>query len=86
MSEQLFNLPLSKYPNLIKMEDYNEVYTKIYSIYSHHAEKVKEWSVISWTKLDANVLKEEADSQESQVRKLKKSLPNAEKYNPFVKL
>lgn len=61
MSEQLFNLPISRYPALIQMEDFNAAYSKIYAIYELHHEKVKEWSMISWAKLDAQVLKDEAD-------------------------
>lgn len=38
MSEILFNLPISKYPSLIQMEELNEIYSKIYKIYEGHAE------------------------------------------------
>lgn len=52
MSEQLFNLPISRYPNLIQMEDLNGLYTKVYDIYAAHYDKVKEWSMLSFGKLD----------------------------------
>jgi len=68
------------------MEELNQLYTKIYDIYETHHDKVKEWSMISWGKLDATVLKEEADIQESTVRKLKKNIPSISKYSPFQKL
>ena len=58
------------------MEDLNQLYAKVYDIYQNHHDKVKEWSMISFAKLDANVLKEEADIQESMVRKLKKAIPS----------
>lgn len=83
MSEQLFNLPISRYPALIQMEDLNNMYTKIYDIFAVHHEKVKEWSMISFNKLELPTLKEEADKQESTVRKLKKNIPSIIKYNPF---
>jgi hypothetical protein len=86
MSELLFNLPISRYPSLIQMEDLNQLYTKIYDIYQNHHDKVKEWSMISWGKLDVGVLKEEADIQEATVRKLKKAIPTIARYSPFQKL
>jgi hypothetical protein len=61
MSEQLFNLPISRYPALIEMEELNQLYTKIYDIFAIHHEKVKEWSMISFAKLEAPVLKQSAD-------------------------
>lgn len=61
MSEILFNLPISKYPALIQMEELNEIYTRIYAIYENHSERVKDWSMISWAKLDVSGLKVEAD-------------------------
>jgi dynein heavy chain len=51
-----------------------------------HFDKVKEWSMISWSKLDVAVLKEEADLQESTVRKLKKAIPTISRTSPFQKL
>lgn len=57
MSEILFNLPISKYPALIQMEELNEIYGRIYKIFEGHSEKVKDWSMVSWAKLDVNMLK-----------------------------
>lgn len=86
MSEILFNLPISKYPALIQMEELNEIYGRIYKIFEGHSEKVKDWSMVSWAKLDVNMLKAEADEQEKLVRTLQRGLPHAEKYGPFRKL
>ena len=33
LSEQLFNLPISKFDELIKMETQNQIYSTIYKIY-----------------------------------------------------
>jgi hypothetical protein len=87
-SEILFNLPISKYPQLIAMEDRNGVYQKIYDIFTSHAEKVKEFSMKPWLKLEAAELSAEAEAEQRQVRQLAKLLgpPQAEKYPPFVKL
>jgi dynein heavy chain len=60
-SENLFGLTISKYPDLIKMEELNTIYSKIYGIYELHSEKVKEFSTINWSKLSPDALKAEAD-------------------------
>jgi dynein heavy chain len=86
MSEILFNLPISKYPALIQMEELNEIYGRIYKIFEGHSDQVKDWSMMSWAKLDVNMLKTEADEQEKMVRTLQRGLPHAEKYGPFRKL
>jgi dynein heavy chain len=53
LAEKLFNLPISKYPELIKMELDNNMYDEIYSIFKSHQSNVKEWSMMAWSKLDA---------------------------------
>jgi dynein heavy chain, axonemal len=52
LAEKLFNLPISKYPELIKMEQDNLMYEEIYNIYKSHQANVKEWSMMAWSKLD----------------------------------
>lgn len=52
LAEKLFNLPISKYPELIKMEQDNMMYEEIYNIYKSHQVNVKEWSMMAWSKLD----------------------------------
>lgn len=36
LAEKLFNLPISKFPELIKMEEDNKIYDEIYAIYKEH--------------------------------------------------
>lgn len=36
LAEKLFNLPISKFPELIKMEEDNKIYDEIYSIFKEH--------------------------------------------------
>lgn len=36
LAEKLFNLPISKFPELINMEEQNKIYDDIYSIYKEH--------------------------------------------------
>lgn len=36
LAEKLFNLPISKFPELINMEEQNKIYDEIYTIYRDH--------------------------------------------------
>jgi hypothetical protein len=56
LSEILFNLPISKFQELIDMETKNDLYTKIYAIFEEHRESVKEWSIMPWHKLEPSIL------------------------------
>jgi dynein heavy chain len=86
MSENLFNLPLSKYPQLIEMEDNNKIYSDIYDIYEHHNEKNKSYAMESWNRIEPQALRDEADLQQRMVRALGKKLHMADKYAPYRKL
>ena len=70
MAEKLFNLPISKYPELIKMEMDNAMYDNIYSIFKSHQANVKEWSMMAWSKLDATQLSLGTEEKLKKVRKL----------------
>ena len=48
--------------------------------------QLKEFSVLSWNKLDANQLVSSAEHFEKQVKKLQSKLQQAEQIHPFVKL
>jgi len=56
LSETLFDLEISTYPDLNDMIARNTQYDLIYSIYKEHREAVKDFSVIAWLKLDINQL------------------------------
>jgi dynein heavy chain len=86
LAEKLFNLPISKYPELIKMEQDNFNYDEIYAIFKSHQSNVKEWSMMAWSKLDATQLIAGTEEKEKKVRKLQSKLPNPESIRPFVKL
>lgn len=70
LAEKLFNLPISKYPELIKMEMDNAMYDNIYSIFKSHQANVKEWSMMAWSKLDATQLSFGTEEKLKKVRKL----------------
>ena len=86
LSEILFNLPISKFQELIDMETKNDLYTKIYTIYEEHREAVKEWSIVPWSKLDPNILEAGASKYEKAVKRLGQQLTQPDSIPPYVKL
>ena len=84
LAEKLFNLPISKFPELIEMEELNKQYDEIYGIFKEHQNSVKEWSMMQFVKLDSASLIKGADEFEKKVRKLK--IPNVDNMPPFHKL
>lgn len=86
MAEKLFNLPISKFPELVAMEELNKKYDQIYNIYREYMETIREFSLMSWNKLDAQQLITSADKYGSMVRKLGNKLTGADQMFPFTKL
>jgi dynein heavy chain len=86
LSETLFDLEISTYPDLNDMIEKNKIYDTIYSIYKDHRDSVKEFSVMSWGKLDINALQAKADQFVNMVKRLEKKLKNPAGIHPFVKL
>jgi dynein heavy chain, axonemal len=85
-AEKLFDLPISKYDELIKMEEMNKKYDLIYSIYKDHQNQVKEWSLKPWNKLDIQELLRGADEFDKKVRRLPNKYSEIEKLSPYKKL
>ena len=54
LAEKLFNLEISKYPELIAMEEANKKYDEVYSVFDDYQKKIKDFSSMSWSKLDAS--------------------------------
>lgn len=86
LSETLFDLEISTYPDLNDMVEKNKTYDKIYAIYKEHRETVKDFSVVAWSKLDTNNLTTTAEKFVTMVKRLEKNLPHCDSYPPFVKL
>lgn len=88
LAEKLFNLPISKFPELIQMESDNAILDQIYSIFKEHQAAVKEWSMMPWGKLDAPVLTQGAQKFETAVRRLQAKLKDKEidQLPPYQKL
>jgi dynein heavy chain len=86
LAEKLFNLPISKFPELISMEEGNKKYDMIYGIYKEFLGAQKDFSLMSWSKLDEKALIASAEQFEKSVKKLLVKQPNFETVHPFVKL
>jgi dynein heavy chain len=86
LAEKLFNLPISKFPDLVAMEEANKKYDMIYNIYLDYQKDVKEFSLMSWNKLDIAQLMGSAEKYEKIVKKLQNKLPGAESMFPYTKL
>jgi dynein heavy chain len=86
LSETLFDLEISTYPDLNDMIEKNKIYDSIYDIYKDHRETVKDFSVISFLKLDINNLQTSADKFVGMTKRLEKKLKNPEGIQPYVKL
>jgi len=85
-AEKLFDLTISKYDELIKMEEMNKNYDLIYSIYKDHQNQVKEWSLKPWNKLDIQELTRGADEFEKKVRRLPSKHAGIEQLVPYKAL
>jgi dynein heavy chain len=90
LSETLFDLPISTYPDLNDMTEKNKLYDLIYDIYREHREAVKDFSIVAWSKLDISNLQVSAEKFVVMVKKLEKKLNQInvrpESLHPFNKL
>lgn len=85
-AEKLFNLEISKYPELIAMEELNKKYDKIYNVYNDYHKRVEEFSAMSWAKMDASQLISAAEHFFKVVARLGGTLEKAESLPPYNKL
>jgi len=68
------------------MEENNKKYDLIYNIYKDFLNQQKDFSLMSWSKLDEKSLIASADTFEKNVRKLLLKYPAFETVHPFNKL
>jgi len=85
-AEKLFDLPISKFPELIKMDEEIKIYDQIYSIYKNHKEAVSNWSITPWARLETKLLEDGSRVFEKEVMSLGKKLKNSESILPFAKV
>lgn len=87
LSEQLFDLQISKFDELIKMESQNQIYGQIYRIYQSFREQRNELAGLPWNKLEPAILEECGMKYQKEVKQLgQKKLTNPDQIQPFVKL
>lgn len=85
-AERLFNLEISKYPNLVEMEEANKKYDEIYSIFDEFSKKIQEFGTTTFLKVDAKLLTETADKFFKDINRLSNRKPYLETMYPFIKL
>lgn len=85
-AEKLFNLEISKYPELIAMEEMNKKYDLIYNVYNEFDKKIQDFSSISWLKLIVEHLVQCADQFFKIIMRLGTTLEKAESMPPYNKL
>lgn len=85
-AEKLFNLEISKYPQLVEMEERNKRYDLIYDIFDDFAKKMSDFGNMYWSKLDSKILIETAEAFQKSVKKLGKKHPDLENMPPYIQL
>lgn len=85
-AEKLFNLEISKYPELIAMEEMNKKYDQIYNVYNEFDKKVQDFSAMPWSKMDASLLITAAEHFFKVVSRLGNNLEKADTMPPYNKL
>jgi dynein heavy chain len=86
LAEKLFNLPISKFPELVTMEEMNKRYDLIYNIYKEYVATNKEFCLMSFWKMDPVQLKSAAAKFLSMVKKLGNKHAGIDQMFPFTKL
>ena len=85
-AEKLFNLEISNYPKLVEMEEANKKYDEIFGIFDEFSKKIGEYGTMSWTRLDAKLLIESAETYKKVVKKLGQKNPAFETIPPYIQL
>lgn len=85
-AEKLFNLEISKYPQLVEMEERNKRYDLIYDIFDDFAKRMSDFGNMYFAKLDAKILIETAETFKKQVKRLGNKHPDLENMQPMIQL
>ncbi|SCU69962.1 Cytoplasmic dynein 2 heavy chain (DYNC2H1), putative [Trypanosoma equiperdum] len=84
--EELFGLPLHKYPELVKTKKELELLDKLYTLYINVLHKVDGYNDILWCELDFDAIAEEVSVFVSQCKRLPKSLRDWDAYVELKKI
>eukprot|EP00796_Vickermania_ingenoplastis_P003819 gene3823-2705_t len=84
--EELFGLPVHKYPELVKTRKELELLDKLYTLYINVLQKVKGYNDILWCDLDFDAVCEEVSVFVSQCKRLPKSLRDWDAYVELKKI
>ncbi|KAL7701682.1 dynein heavy chain [Lotmaria passim] len=78
--EELFGLPVHKYPELVKTKKELELLDKLYTLYINVLQKVNGYNDILWSDLDFDAVCDEVSVFVSQCKRLPKSLRDWDAY------
>lgn len=84
--EELFGLPVHKYPELVKTRKELELLDKLYTLYINVLQKVKGYNDILWCDLDFDAVCEEVSVFVNQCKRLPKSLRDWDAYVELKKI
>ncbi|VDO97932.1 unnamed protein product [Schistosoma margrebowiei] len=73
-AEQLFNLPLTQYPQLINIQKELNGLDQLFNIYLKQKQSREEWSQILWRDLNISILQSGIESYLKDLRNLPKSI------------
>lgn len=69
LAEKLFNLDISNFPELVAIDVENKQLQPLYDLYRDVKNTIKEYSSMTWMKLDADLLKKSFDKLNLHMRK-----------------
>ncbi|CCW70907.1 unnamed protein product [Phytomonas sp. Hart1] len=84
--EELFGLPLHKYPELVKTKKELELLDKLYTLYINVLQKVNGYNDILWCDLNFDAVCEEVSVFVSQCKRLPKSLREWDAYKVLKRI
>jgi len=56
-AEKLFDLPITSYPNLFKVQNEMRGFEQIYSLYEEQKKAREEWAQTLWANLNVNLVR-----------------------------
>ncbi|KAF8281137.1 dynein, axonemal, heavy polypeptide 5 [Trypanosoma cruzi] len=84
--EELFGLPVHKYPELVKTKKELELLDKLYTLYINVLQKVDGYNDVLWCELDFDAIAEEVSVFVNQCKRLPKSLRDWDAYVELKKI
>jgi len=85
LAEKLFGLDISSFPKLAEIEEENKRLDFFYDIYKSFKAQVNEWSMMPWSKIDAESMAKGAEEFFKKVKRYN-DMPEYNEHPTFQKL